>query len=136
MKWITPLPLLLPTLAGAAEKAPLGSSEIIDAAYLLKLGVGLAAVIALFVAMAWIMRNMGVGTVSKDGMERLKVKATLSVGNRERVLLLEVCGDQVLVGVTQERIDTLHVVPAERAERQEAFARELEKNLGGQQPPA
>ncbi len=132
MKWIVPL-LLLPTLGAAADKPTLGSSEIIDVAYLLKLGAGLAAVIALFIAMAWIMRNMGVGTVSKDGIERLKVKATLSVGNRERVLLLDVCGDQVLVGVTQERIDTLHVVPAEAAQRHEDFAAELKKNLASEQ---
>ena len=126
---ITVALVLLPVLCGAAEKPGLASGEIIDAAYLMKLGAGLAAVIGLFIAMAWIMRNMGVGTVSKDGVERLKVKATLSVGNRERILLVDACGDQVLIGVTQERIDTLHVIRAENAQTRAEFSAELEKRL-------
>ncbi len=120
---------LLPALCGAAEKPGLASGEIIDAAYLIKLGAGLAAVIGLFITMAWIMRNMGVGMVSKDGVEKLKVKAALSVGNRERILLIDACGDQVLIGITQERIDTLHVIPAKKAQTHAEFSAELEKRL-------
>ena len=115
----------LPAIGTAAENASLGGGQILDAGYLIKLGGGLILVIALFVAMAWIMRNMGIGTVSKDGVERLKVTATLSVGNRERIVLVDVCGDQVLIGVTQERIETLHVVTADSTRFQNALNESL-----------
>ncbi len=119
----------LPTLGFAAETSPLASGEIFDAGYLVKLGAGLALVIALFIGMAWFMRNMGIGTVSKDGMERLKVAATLSVGNRERIVLLDVGGDQVLIGVTQERIETLHTIPATKRQNDADFQSALRQSL-------
>ncbi|HFD86350.1 MAG TPA: flagellar biosynthetic protein FliO [Gammaproteobacteria bacterium] len=119
------LAISLPTLSLAAEPAPLASGEIMNAAYLVKLAGGLVAVIALFFAMAWIMRNMGVGTVSKDGVERLKITATLSVGTRERIVLIEAGSEQILLGVTQGEINKLHVWRNPSAER---FAAELEKS--------
>ncbi len=78
---------LLPIMAGAAENGGLADGDILNTGYLIKLGAGLVAVIVLFIAMAWLMRNMGIGTVSRDGMEHLKIKATLSVGTRERIVL-------------------------------------------------
>ncbi len=119
----------MPALGFAADTPPLASGHIFDASYLIKLGGGLALVIILFIAMAWIMRNMGVGTVSKDGMEKLKVTATLSVGNRERIVLVDVSGDQVLIGVTQERIQTLHTIPAADRKRSADFQAQLQKSL-------
>lgn len=119
----------LPSLSFAAETPTLGAGPIFDASYLIKLGGGLALVIVLFVAMAWVMRNMGVGTVSKDGMERLKVTATLSVGNRERIVLVNVDGDQVLIGVTQERIETLHTIPSASRDSANDFQAQLNKSL-------
>lgn len=119
----------LPGIASAADAPALGSSEVINVAYLTKLGGAMVLVIALFIVTAWIMRNMGVGRTSKDGIERLQVKATLSVGNRERILLVEAAGDQVLIGVTQEKINTLHVIPAAQVEQQEAFTEALQKSM-------
>lgn len=70
---------------------------------------GLAAVIALVFALAWLARRLGVPGQSHSPL--LRHIAALSVGSRERVLIVE-AGDQWLVlGVTAQHIQTLHTLP-------------------------
>lgn len=71
--------------------------------------LGLAAVIALVFGMAWLARRLGVPM--QDNSPLLKRVASLTVGPRERVLIIE-AGDQWLViGVTAQQIQTLHHMP-------------------------
>jgi flagellar protein FliO/FliZ len=121
-------------MAGAAENGGLADGDILNTGYLIKLGAGLVAVIVLFIAMAWLMRNMGIGTVSRDGMEHLKIKATLSVGTRERIVLVEAGGEQVLLGITQGNINTLHVLQNPLTEQKKDFAAQFNKTLQENNP--
>jgi len=68
----------------------------------------LAGVIALIVAVSWVMRRMG--NVTGQRNEKLNVVAALSMGARERVVLLQVGEQQLLLGVAPGRIQTLHVL--------------------------
>jgi flagellar protein FliO/FliZ len=70
---------------------------------------GLAAVIGLVLALAWLARRLGVqGEIASPLLRRI---AVLPVGTRERVLIIE-AGDQWLVlGVTAHNIQTLHTLP-------------------------
>ncbi len=70
---------------------------------------GLAAVIGLVFALAWLARRLGVPSQSQSPL--LRHVAALSVGARERVLIVQ-AGDQWLVlGVTATAIQTLHTLP-------------------------
>lgn len=74
----------------------------------LQMFFGLFIVIALIVGMAWFMRRMS----SMGGMAagNLKVLGGISVGQRERVVLIQAGETQLLVGVAPGEIRTLHVM--------------------------
>lgn len=66
---------------------------------------GLLLVLLLIVAIAWLMRRMG-GMASLGG-QSMKIVAALSVGTREKVLLIEVGDKQILLGVAPGRVSCL-----------------------------
>jgi len=69
---------------------------------------GLAAVVALIIGLAWVMRRLGGVPGSAAGS--LRVLAGLSMGTRERVVLIQVGETQLLIGVAPGRVQTLHVL--------------------------
>lgn len=87
---------------GASEKSPAG----IGTGELSSLFLGLLFVLAVIVGCAWLIKRMG--AVSGANTGTIKVLAVSSVGSRERIALVEVGGQQLLLGVTQQQINTLH----------------------------
>ncbi len=75
---------------------------------LVQVFVALAGVIALIVVAAWLMRRMGNLTGQRN--EHLRVVAALSMGARERVVLMQVGEQQLLLGVAPGRVQKLHVL--------------------------
>ncbi len=74
----------------------------------LQMLAGLALVMTLIIGCAWLARRMsGAGAF---GNRHLKVLSSLSLGARERIALIEVGSEQVLVGVTPNSIRRLHVL--------------------------
>ena len=59
-------------------------------------------------AIAWLLRR--VGGVSLTGGGALKVISGMSMGARERVVLLQVGEEQLLLGISPGRVQTLHVL--------------------------
>ncbi|MBY4675954.1 flagellar biosynthetic protein FliO [Marinobacterium arenosum] len=93
--------------AGTAQpKAPPPAMPTpIDAGSVMQLLLGLAAVVVMILLLAWLMRRFG-GLAVQQGA--IKVVAGLSLGSREKVVLVQV-GDrkQVLLGVAPGRVSTL-----------------------------
>lgn len=75
---------------------------------LAKLGLGLLVVVALIVGMSWAMRRMG--GLPGTGAGSLRILGGLSMGTRERVVLIQVGDQQLLLGVAPGRVQTLHVL--------------------------
>ena len=69
---------------------------------------GLIFVLILVFAIAWLLRR--VGGVSITGGGALKVISGMSMGSRDRVVLLQVGDEQLLLGVSPGRVQTLHVL--------------------------
>lgn len=97
---------LLAVLPAWAAEAP--AQPGVDASSLLRLIVGLVVVIGAIVVLGWMLRR--VGGVSQQLGGQLKVLAGVSVGQRERVVLLQVGKQQLLIGVAPGRVQTLHVL--------------------------
>src|SRR5512139_2218263 len=94
-------------MAAAAASTPMG--EGIGLAPLAEVAGALAVVVLLILAIAWALRRVqGVGVA---GGGRMKVVAGLPVGPRERVLVVDVAGKQLLLGVTATQITRLHEFP-------------------------
>jgi flagellar biosynthetic protein FliO len=88
-----------PTAAPSATTPVIGTLRVTLAMFLV-LGAVLVA--------AWLTRRLrGAGGASAGGLE---VLAQVSLGTRERAVLLRVAGRQVLIGVAPGNVRTLHVV--------------------------
>lgn len=74
----------------------------------LQMFFGLFVVVALVFGMAWFMRRMG--SIGGMASGNLKVLGGISVGQRERVVLIQAGDTQLLVGVAPGEIRTLHVM--------------------------
>lgn len=67
----------------------------------------LLVVVGFILVCAWAFRRVSGGVLAAAGV--IKVRSVISVGNRERVALLEVGDRQILVGLCPGQISTLHV---------------------------
>jgi len=73
-----------------------------------KLALALTVVLAVFWVFARIMRQFH--GIQAGVHQNLKVIAALSVGQRERVLVVQAGDQQLVLGVTSTQINTLHVL--------------------------
>lgn len=86
------------------QARPIGSA--VPVTDLWEVFLGLLLVVALIVVVAWLMRRFQPGLVA--GAASLRVISTMAVGPREKLLLLDVQGQHLLLGVTTQQISTLH----------------------------
>ena len=95
-----------PPVAVTATAAPSwGATGLLQAAS------GLAVVLALIFLCAWVARRLG---LQKHNSGRLvKVIASTSIGQRERVVVVEIGGTWLALGVTPGQIQSLHTMPAQ-----------------------
>lgn len=69
----------------------------------------LLLVLGLIIGLGWLLKRMpGSGFRTSEG---LKLVASLPLGAKERVVVVEVNGEQVLLGVTAGGISVLHTLP-------------------------
>jgi len=107
------LSLPIAALETGGESKPVSSSartvlesDPVAAGNLLQMTLGLAFVLVVIVLAAWMMRRFGGFHASSDGS--MKIIGGLSVGTRERIILVEVGDTQLLLGVAPGRIEMLH----------------------------
>ena len=72
---------------------------------------GLAVVIAILFATLWVIKRL---SVPRGGSVPLNVLGATAVGPRERVVLVELAGKVLVLGVTQSSVQTLHVLDADQ----------------------
>jgi flagellar protein FliO/FliZ len=104
--FIVSLLLSAPSFAEDKQLASLNSP--ISLASLAETAFGLLIVIGFIVLLAWLIRRTNQLQTSANG--KLKIIAGLPLGTRERIVLVEVGKEQILVGVTAQQIQTLHVL--------------------------
>ncbi|MDI1268738.1 MAG: flagellar biosynthetic protein FliO [Polaromonas sp.] len=97
---------VLPTVPTAAAE-PVRS---FGAAGLLQAGLGLAVVLALIFLCAWAARRFGLPQAG--GGRLLKVVSSAMVGQRERVVVVEIGGSWLVLGVAAGQVSALHTMPA------------------------
>lgn len=93
------------SMAHAAETAAPASS----AGGLFQVLLGLVVVLGLMAAAAWSIRRMGL--VKNTSASNVKIVGGVNVGNRERVLVVEVADQWIVVGVAPGRVNALSTMP-------------------------
>ncbi|MDT3668909.1 MAG: flagellar biosynthetic protein FliO [Aromatoleum sp.] len=73
---------------------------------------GLAVVIGLLLTGLWLIKRL---SVARGAMTGLKVLGAAPVGPRERVVLVEIAGKVLVLGVTSASVNTLHTLSADEA---------------------
>ncbi|EHY76216.1 MULTISPECIES: flagellar biosynthetic protein FliO [Stutzerimonas stutzeri subgroup] len=97
--------LALPVMA--AEPAASMSSAGMGA-QLSKLLFGLLLVIGFIFLLAWLLRR--VQQMNPRGTQVIKLISSQALGPRERLVLVQVGGEQILIGLSGGRITPLHVM--------------------------
>jgi flagellar protein FliO/FliZ len=102
---LAPVGLLAPsTFALAAD----GSLDVAGSVF--QMFLGLALILGLLYATLLFLKRFGGG--GAGGANLLKVRGAAPVGPRERVVLVEVAGKVLVLGVAPGRVNTLHTLDA------------------------
>ncbi|MES2104181.1 MAG: flagellar biosynthetic protein FliO [Pseudomonadota bacterium] len=91
---------------------PVFSAEqtaISPTAGLLQIFLGLVAVLALMAFAAWAFKR--IGPVTSGNKVAVKIVGGVNVGNRERIMVVEVADQWIVVGITASQINTLSTMP-------------------------
>jgi flagellar protein FliO/FliZ len=100
-------------LAAEAEKAfaaPQAAERVATpgAGSLVQVTLSLVLVLGAVFAAAWLVRRLK--TFGKFGSGPIEIIADVSIGAKERAVLVQVGGKQLLLGVAPGRVNTLHVL--------------------------
>ena len=93
-----------------------------SAGSMLQFAVGLAMVLGLIVAAGWFAKRFSIGPAA-SGL--VKVVAGAAVGQRERVVVIEIGEVWMVVGVAPGRVNALHTMPKGTVITQPAIAHAL-----------
>jgi flagellar protein FliO/FliZ len=89
-----------PSLAIAENVAPISPTGGV-----LKMIIGLVVVLAVMALITWLLKRMVPGVGNKQSV--IKIVGGVSVGSRERVVVLEVSGRWIVVGVAAGQVSRL-----------------------------
>lgn len=107
MKYLLLTLFLMPSQIMAQQAVEKTSAvDPVSSSYMLKLTAGLVLVVGLVFFLAWLVKKTQLVQGSNSGL--IKIVSAISVGQRERIALIQVGEEQILVGLTPGRIDKLH----------------------------
>lgn len=89
----------------AAQKLGTGGASVATGSSLVGMMFGLVLVVALILGLGWVLRRMPGAAQRSSGA--LRVVASLPIGARERLLVVDVAGEQMVLGVTGQHISLL-----------------------------
>jgi len=110
LRALAALALLLPCVQALAAAAPAaGTGSALSAGSIIQALAGLVAVLGLVVALAWALRRYSSLGGSSSGL--IRVVSAAAVGQRERVVLVEVGDTWLLLGVAPGQVRALQTLP-------------------------
>ncbi|MDE9432698.1 flagellar biosynthetic protein FliO [Xenorhabdus bovienii] len=106
------------TVKPAASPEPLPASQT-----LMQVSSALGGILLLIFVMTWLIRRLGLAPAKNKNHRLLNVKASCSLGPKERVVVLEIEDSWLVLGVTPQQINVLHQmpVPSDNAEKETAL---------------
>ena len=101
----------LAVAAAPAAKAAVPAAHAPSSPGLAGAFFALLLVLGLILGLAWLLKRMPGAGLGIRPSEQLRVVSMLSVGAKERVMVIEVGKEQLLIGVTAGGITALHTLP-------------------------
>jgi flagellar protein FliO/FliZ len=90
------------------ESVEIAPVDPMSSLYLAKLTGGLLLVVFIIFGLAWLMKRLNLSQHSQNGL--LRIIAGLPLGTRDRIVLLQVGEEQILLGLSPGRIQKLHTL--------------------------
>lgn len=118
IRLISIIVLLLPNVAKCAEVTPVSTT---GSAF--KMIFGLALVLGVMALVAWLIKRMVPGVGGQHSTVR--IVGGVSVGSRERVVVLEIAGRWLVVGVAPGQVSAIANLEANTSEAQGNIAAEI-----------
>ena len=112
--YITSITFITAATAAAAEPEKFGAPQAAEriatpgAGSLVQVTLSLMLVLAAVFAAAWLVRR--VKTFGKFGSGPIEIVADVAIGAKERAVLVQIGGKQLLLGVAPGHVSTLHVL--------------------------
>jgi len=94
--------------------APMTMAPTASSGSLLQTIFALMFVLALLIALAWAMKRYGPKALG--GNSKMRVISSLNLGGRERIVLIEVADQWIVVGASPGRINALATLPRQEGE--------------------
>ncbi len=94
--------LLIPLAGTAAETA----APVVTAGTYIQTGLALGLIVALLIGATWLARKLSGG--KGFGQGSMTIVGSVSLGPRERIVLLEVGDEWLVIGIVPGQIRTLH----------------------------
>ena len=91
-------------------------APVIDASEIATLGLSLIIVLVAIVVVGWVYSRARLGGGAGGGA--INVVASRALGPKERLMVVQVADQQLLVGMTSSNLQTLHVFDAPVVEKQ------------------
>ena len=95
--------------ANTAATTAAGAAPVASAGSMLQVMFGLIVVLGLMAGAAWMMRRMGM--TGAGNSSAVKIIGGVNVGQRERVMVVEVGEQWIVVGVAAGRVNALSTMP-------------------------
>ncbi|EWC42074.1 flagellar biosynthetic protein FliO [Pseudomonas stutzeri] len=108
MRALAALAVTFMTLPALAAQPATSMSSADMGAQLSKLMLGLLLVIGLIFLLAWVLRR--VQQMNPRGTQLIRIVSSQALGPRERLVLVQVGSEQILIGLSGGRITPLHVM--------------------------
>lgn len=102
--------LLGPVRAHSTVSNVPGSDGLMGAGFVFQFVLGLVVVVGLIFALAWMLRKMNY--VQRGVQGNMRILGGLHLGSRERLILVQVGEEQLLLGVASGRVNLVHVLKA------------------------
>ena len=106
--WLLTLSLFSGALWAEEVEKNIPQVDPLSSGYLIKLTLGLVAIVLLIFGLAWLMKKMQLTQFSQNGL--IQIVSAISVGQRDRIALIQVGDEQLLVGLTPGSIKKLHTL--------------------------
>ena len=98
-----PAAVVAPATPAAATSSPSSAGSLLQVVF------GLLVVLGLLAGALWFLKRMGGGRFAPGSV--VKIVGGVSVGNRERVMVVEVADQWIVIGVAPGQVSTLATLP-------------------------
>lgn len=110
LRSIALLVLFSPAVLLAEESATKLAKGNDYSSYFIKMIFSMLLIIGMLAAFAWYTRRFGMGVLGHKPNDKLKIVSMLSLGAKERVVMVQAGEDQLILGIASGEIKKLHVI--------------------------